>query len=385
MAVKDIESTRTLLPQLFDHKRGDVDWVDGWTVGPIENPEGIGPQEIDGWIANAPSNWPESDTLNRVGSGSDDSVIAVYRTGEIVPGMPLKPSARTTVPPTDSWAFYLPFHYFSGEVWGIYLFLGGIETLKRRIEHVSRHSVNFMLATRSARRFLYFHELFHHQVESAALRLETERRRPWYRTGFEALYRDRLAAGAATEEAIANAHAIEQTVARARKEGASSGALTALRDALLEIADGMPPSYRDASRFLGSRAFDAGCNALLEESRARCLRTAPGNPDVWNANPYLLRGMATIKSRVNWIARDGRFPGAGLTGLSRLVSRTKFERALNRHFGLEYVSNKGKHEKWAVEGIRVAVPRHKVLKTHTAQGILKQLKLGIRLEELLAM
>lgn len=385
MAVRDIESTRILLPQLFDNKRGDIDWVDGWTVGLIENPDGIGPQEVDGWIANAPSNWPETDTMAPVRSGSRNGALAVYSTDEAVPGMPLEPFARTAVPPTDAWAFYLPFHYFSRDVWGIYLFVDGINQLRSRIEHMSRRSVDFMLAARSARRFLYFHELFHHQVESAAFRLETDRRRPWYRTGFERLYRDRLAAGTATEESIANAYAIEHTVARAKKEGASIGTLAALRDAMLEITDGMPPSYRDASRFLGSRAFDAGCNELLEESRARCLHTASGNPDVWNANPYLLRGMATIKSRVRWIARDGRFPGAGLTGLSRLVSRSKFERALNRHFGLEYVSNAGKHEKWAVQGIRVAVPRQKVLNTHTAQGILKQLKLGIRLEELLAM
>ena len=91
-------------------------------------------------------------------------------------------------PPTESLAFYLPFHRYYPTWWGVYLTFEGVTYLAGEICRHSGGLVSHRDAMRAAVTFLYHHEAFHHKVECFALRLELTHRTPMYTRGVERLF-----------------------------------------------------------------------------------------------------------------------------------------------------------------------------------------------------
>jgi hypothetical protein len=105
-------------------------------------------------------------------------------------GRPVPNSDQSRMPPPDNLAFYLPFHYYYPDWWGIYLLYDGVRWLAAEIVRRSRNKVGQRQAFESARLFLYYHEAFHHKTECFATRLElTHPARARSAQGYFAKYR----------------------------------------------------------------------------------------------------------------------------------------------------------------------------------------------------
>ena len=104
------------------------------------------------------------------------------------PGAPAWPLDQKFSPPTDCYAFYLPWHHFSAKTWGIDLLIEGIEALGDELVTLSSGSLSQAEARHIARIFLIHHEAYHNAVETFGVRLEVTHRVRCYIGGFRRLY-----------------------------------------------------------------------------------------------------------------------------------------------------------------------------------------------------
>jgi hypothetical protein len=141
---------------------------------------------------------------------------------------------------TDAIAYYLPFHLYGKDRWGIYIRGQGIGWLaKQLIPGGMKQRPSLQERVTAARQFLWEHEGFHAQVEFAATRLEvlthdskSMKAKPVYVPYFGT---GGLSIRAAREEAIANARAIKR---------ASPGPKSAIGVGLREICSKQSVGYR---------------------------------------------------------------------------------------------------------------------------------------------
>src|SRR5262249_41060619 len=126
----------------------------------------------------------ELDADSRVGSAPDAEGMVRERLQQVheelsgafgpsdFPGAPAWPRDQKFLPPTDCYAFYLPWHHFSPKTWGIYLLIEGIEALGRELMTLSNRALSQAEARHVARIFLFHHEAYHNAVETFGVRLE---------------------------------------------------------------------------------------------------------------------------------------------------------------------------------------------------------------------
>ena len=120
-------------------------------------------------------------SLCRVPSVLSPEIIQVL--GGIHGGGPIPYTDHTKMPPPDCLAFYLPFHYYYPDWWGVYLLYEGVLWLRDEIIRRSGNEVGLRQALVAARLFLYYHEAFHHKTECFAIRLELAHRQAFYKNG----------------------------------------------------------------------------------------------------------------------------------------------------------------------------------------------------------
>lgn len=111
--------------------------------------------------------------------------------------------------------FYRPFHFY--ENWGIYIRATGQAyrtlRLKRMTEddplEYGRPSIEVCYLI--SKTFTYFHEFYHHKIESLALKFELTTRQPHYTNGFHCLYCKTFETDRCLEEAFAHTYAYFET------------------------------------------------------------------------------------------------------------------------------------------------------------------------------
>lgn len=175
----------------------------------------------------------------------------------------LPADVRVANPRTDVLAYYRPFHNYSSD-WGIYLRESGI-LVAAAIMKDGRVSGGDSDVVSTARQLLLDHELFHFHAEVACARAEVVADRALY----DAYSRD----GAAVphEEALANARAYM----RLRKQPPE------LQERVRKWFEAQGSGYGDFLRWLGGKAFAAGCRLAAQymlgvTSRYRSSTTKPG-------------------------------------------------------------------------------------------------------------
>jgi hypothetical protein len=87
---------------------------------------------------------------------------------KITGGGPIPYSNRARIPPPDLFPFYLPFHFYYPEWWGVYLIYERVLWLAAEVIRRSNNSIGRRQAIESARIFLYYHEAFYHRTECFA-------------------------------------------------------------------------------------------------------------------------------------------------------------------------------------------------------------------------
>lgn len=374
MSIGDLEKLRDNLPQLFIDWEVPQSWGDELAFFPVDTADPTVPSDIDGFLTPLASDTvsltPVSAsvaTTEFVAAGlelSDDNLFG---------GAPRPVHGGPIPPPPDALAFYLPFHYFHPEWWGIYLVAEGVEELARFVEKKTGGILRSDEAVRVARLFLYGHEAFHHAVECFATRLEIVNRSPLYRTHFEDVYRAGLRRNASLEEGLASAkgYALVGKKAFGSREKAKTRASLKAIELYLGC---LPPAYQGALELLTPSEFREGRMRLAEENHSACFSGSPVSADVWSSFPQAFGPIGRVTSRTNYVVRrDGSLWHRLPANLRYLRYRDVVQKL--RAAGCRFVrQGKGSHEIWETpSGERFPVPRHPGdLASGTAQGILKR-------------
>ena len=305
---------------------------------------------------------------------SDDVFTTPYfGGGEQFPGAPSH-YMGTPIPPTDALGFYLPFHFFHPVWWGVYLTVEGVLWLARHIRRKAPHLPTHKCLTAS-KMFIYNHEVFHHNVECYATRLEITHRKPLYRTGFVSLYGQTYGTDRCLEEALANAwgyHKVRSSNNFPKRGGSDHQDVC---DALRRLIQNSPAGYRMAKNYLGKNQFYSARDDLAELYHAHSLSSVPTlNAKVWASFPYAFSGISRITSRVNYIIHQ-HSPLAIRSRLGRrYLSYKELKKRLEKLANCQKVrGGKGSHERWQTpEGTHFTAPKHpRDLKKGTLRRIIR--------------
>jgi hypothetical protein len=303
MSVEHIDVVHKQLPELFATKELPENWDEGLIIVPVPDVElvttKLEPTDPHG-LPEGFRDDAEGQMLDLFGPEYIDLGIAppvpyteiIQVLGESHGGAPVPYTDRSKMPPPDSLAFYLPFHYYFPDWWGVYLLYEGVEWLAAEIIGRTNSQVSRRQASEAARLFLYYHEAFHHKTECFAIRLELAHRRAFYKAGFEQYYRETFGTADCWEEGLAMAGALKETWKKLRNP--------IIDNALGAYVAQCSLGYNQGNKF--RRVFEDVRCEFAEKNHHFCLPQLPvKDPEIWKTAPQLFRGIANIKSRVNYV------------------------------------------------------------------------------------
>lgn len=401
LATDKIDKLRQDLPTLFENY-GEESWpinrFDEYVIVPIDNVETALPEDEPDWRLGAgqlgPPGLPEhfdctSEFLEELilsEMNSEDSVVNAVATSNLAALDPLGASHRPTFPggpivkrrsadyfpPPDAYAFYLPFHLFAPEYWGVYLTVEGVMEMASGLRELSSDKLSVSDAIFGSRLFLYYHEAFHHAVECFATRLEMTERMPRYKEGFQEAFDEQYLTEDCLEEGLANAHAYRETQKKTRNP--------ILMKALATMIVESDPGYNRGIEFLNR--FANHRNDMSEVYFGVCFpRRKTLLSRVWQTMGHLYHGISNIRGRTNYIIRRD----------SPLLERQRFRPFLTQRKLLEKLGeygevrlnrHGGRHDHYLLNGNLFTVPRHsRDLNGRTIQSILKQAGINASLAE----
>jgi len=382
MAIDHLDTIHQEMPEVF--KQNEIPEIieEGFVILPIGDPD----QLVDTSFSNNPSMSDDdpdldisaweieaSDLINTESRLPDLTSNIAGAIGGTYPGSPVTITDKSKMPPPEWLAFYLPFHYYYRDWWGVYLIAEGVQWLAEEIVRRSKGAVPNHRAWQAARLFLYHHEAFHHKVECFGLRLETTHREALYKKGFEDLYKRTLGTDQCLEEGLANASAL-------------AGVWKTMGDheihhALEGYVKDSPPGYRMGNKF--QKGFENFRADFAEMNQNVCFpHLPPRDPGMWLASSYMFTGISNIKSRVNYVVKKGS-PLLARLRYRPLLPPRKIISKLNKLVGVSLHRNGGNHDIYrATNGCTFPMPRHaKDLKKGTLRSILQQCGLQMGLEE----
>jgi len=298
MGARDLNVVRDTLPNIFEDWPVDRIIEPGGTVIPVDDPT------IYDRATEEQRNQPAD--LDQIGADLlDEGLLKDWpQTGVREPGdfggAPVTHEFGEYDATPDCLAFYLPWHFFYPDWWGVYLRFDGLLYLADGIQTRSNSAVPSRTAIQMARLFLYYHEAFHHLTECYAFRLEATHRHPIYKKTFVARYQKTFGTHDCLEEGLANAHALRKCAVAARRIGNS-----AIIEALREYVTQSPPGYSRGVKFEGRLFRPTQCE-FAEVNQRDAVPTAPDlDPAIWLTSTHMFHGITNIKSRVKYYLPPG--------------------------------------------------------------------------------
>ena len=211
----------------------------------------------------------------------------------------------------DVCAWYQPIHFFAYD-WGIFIREDCLIKQASRIaaflppSHqplMSSAQYATMLLKASFAAF-YFHEHFHHKVESFGVRLHVVSGVSKYLPYKKNVYRRYLHTDDCLEEALANADSFLRFQSRPYTSILDQKIIRAVRDYLSATFPFDPPGYRMASNYLSSASFVAG-SQLLQSQILEATNLPLKNPNDWTASPQMMRSFFNFKSNIYSVVSRG--------------------------------------------------------------------------------
>jgi len=292
MAEKDIVTLNEALPEVFGITDLNDSWTDEVYILDISSPD----KPIDVSMNTELPYLDDSQLIDQDFFQPDENFrvdippeIEIESLGKIIgkhPGNLSTPTKGYSVAPTDCLAFYLPYHYYYPTWWGVYLLLEGVTYLANFIYH--KQSGPKILSNYdcwlAARLYLFYHEIYHHNIETFASRLEISHRISTYKLGFNNYYLRTKGTPACLEESLAEANAYRKTIRFFDTVKKSE-----LRAIFQDFINSSPPGYYEAGFYLGSN-FIEGRNRFAEDNHHECFPAVVAkSPEIWNASKYLFR------------------------------------------------------------------------------------------------
>jgi len=197
------------------------------------------------------------------------------------------------LPPVDALGFYLPYHYYYPVWWGIYLLADGVESLSNFLMTCANGGISKNDAVKAAKLFIYYHEYYHHLVESFATKLEVILREPIFKTGFKKTKKaykalDRCKDGLVSEESLASAYSFRKTI---RHFNDNKKVQKLISNSLIRYIKDQPLCYREAIEYIGQKEFIAGQCEMIDDFY--CVSTGIESQKIkdvmlWTNFPYAL-------------------------------------------------------------------------------------------------
>ncbi|MDP2662415.1 MAG: type II toxin-antitoxin system HicA family toxin [Dehalococcoidia bacterium] len=387
MSVEHLDILYAELPDLFQIRDLSPVWDDDLLIIKIEDPEWNGGESndelakgrIDQLSSSDLENWGADlrDTLwmapNAVSVPAFSDVVIDVLVGAHA-GAPIPYTDRSKMPPSDCLAFYLPFHYYHPTWWGVYLLFEGVLWLANEIVRRSGGSVNRIGAIRGSRLFLYYHEAFHHKTECFATRLALTHRKPFFKDGFERLYKNTIGTADCLEEGLSNAVALLDSHRRMKDRRVDQ--------ALTGYVLNSPPGYDQGAR-IRRQEKSVRCQ-FAERNQQICLPHLPcKTPEVWRTAPHMFDGISNIKGRVNYVIPRSS-PLAARLPFRPMLPPSKLLKKLKEVANLEFVRHGGSHDiyRMSSNGRPISIPRHpRDLGPGLIRSILREAGLDMGLEE----
>lgn len=304
-------------------------------------------------------------------------------------------SAGFTVPPPDvldALAWYTPIHYF-GLGSAIYIRESAVfdvaAAILNRLPRLEREvPENVDGASRAALSVLYLHEAYHHKIESLAIRFEIVERTRRYLPYSKSVYIPLIEQGSdgVLEEALACAEMYRRFKT---EKPYRRGVPKLVRDATLAMLPEwfrtLPPSYREACRYLRDQTFDDAQRILMsqvQEGAAEPTRAA----SEWNLTPHMCRGLFNCQTITHVLVPKGQtpiLPWIGLTPALPSVSSRKAIRYLeDQGWKVDPGRGKGSHVRLKLIGKQpLTIPANR---ESLSPPVLKSVAdaLGVRLADL---
>ncbi|KAF0208235.1 MAG: hypothetical protein FD171_1071 [Actinobacteria bacterium] len=354
MAVGDLPVLRDCLPDVFQDRPVPSSWEEDWIFVGVDLPESTVAASDPALVFNT----ERSDCAQTEAWTSPVfTPVAVPDFGApAFPGAPESFDPSQSVPPPDALGFYLPFHYYYPDWWGVYLVLEGVQQLGQFVEHQAGGVLSLAESVTVARIFIYGHESFHHHVESFSTRLEVTHRTPIYKTGFDEYFRRTVGTGDCLEEALATAYGLGRVAewGDKQKRVAAVGAVEAY---ILQL----PEDYRAGLNYWPKQRFIRGRNEFAEVNHHVSLPGVPGNdPQLWTLSSYAFKGIGQVNSRVNYVVHRDSPIGARIQERGHYLRYREVAARLKALAGcVEVGRGKGSHMKWqAPSGATFPVSRH---------------------------
>jgi len=248
----------------------------------------------------------------------------------------------------DAW--YQPVHYF-GQNWGIFIresaVLEGAAAILLGVEPARRLKHDVVLgAVRMSLGVFFLHEMFHHKVESFAIRLEIVERSARFCPYRKAVYnplRDQ-SSDDLLEETLATSESYLRLSEEHYRRRVPADVFEAARHWVTSIIPRMPPGYRMAIHYLHPGSFDDGLNVLSSQLHEATSSPAR-NPHEWRLAPQVHRGLFNCKAKTWVVVPVGSRPiipwfDSDISGLA--ISSRKMIQGLQRHFGYQVLAGRGK-------------------------------------------
>jgi predicted RNA binding protein YcfA (HicA-like mRNA interferase family) len=372
MADTDVEKLRDMLPELFQQHQVAPDWddyvFDDASIVDEQLVEQLVELEVD----------PEESLRKSLDDLAD-------RLGGDHPGNICKPPPRGTTLSPDCLAFYLPFHHYDDNWWGVYLILDGIAYLASWLLQDSRRRGDRSLTRadcwRASKRFLFYHNIFHHRVESFATRLEIAHGLHLYARCFRDLYTKNVGTASCIEESLANAHAYQQAIPP--RVFSSPRKRKALANSFRAYISMSPPGYKEASNFLKQHQYRDALYDFAEANFEHCFKPTRKRPSqVWRTANFRFTGFNPKGAGRTWYVVSRSSPLAARIPLLPQLKPRDVRKKL-RKLGCEKLPEGGKHEIWRGRtGEEIEIPRHpRGLAPGTLRSIIKEAGLEMGLKE----
>ncbi len=248
-------------------------------------------------------------------------------------------------------AWYQPIHYF-GSNWGIFIKEECLlDNMLRIAPYINwgraRLHLNLYECSRALLRCsfyeLYFHEQYHHKVESFGLRLLVTNGRDNYRNYKSKVYRPNHGKHKCLEEALANAEIFqrlkEDRYKNKLRPEIQQGFLDYLHDSILAQPPGYSagldyrtkPLFSEGQRILQSQIFDAALSPTKSIKH-------------WETGNFLMRSLADIDKNIYVVLPRGSSSVIQSSAIDPrgTVSTADMEKALKRKYKFSKVPKAGK-------------------------------------------
>jgi len=259
-------------------------------------------------------------------------------------------------------AWYAPVHYF-GENWGIFIRESCVKHLLRdflyhclnwkSVSHLRPTEVVLQART-ACFLHVYFHEQFHHKIESLGFRALMLAEKDRYMRYHRYVYSRTLLSPDCLEESLANADAYMRFSELRIRESLDPNIISAIKEFSKAQMYCSPPGYLEGIQYLTKGRFSHGLGKLQSQFVEATISPMRIPNEMWVMAPQLTRGMKNIKAKIYTIVDKGSPSIFGPTFDPKYTaSSKKLCAAISKYYGfVKKRGGKGSHEKYEGDDFR---------------------------------